>query len=78
MFRDIKAKGTRKQFLRDGNKKRNMLQSPINVSVCPHVKFLCFATFFLKFCVVETKKNSSQVEFFLFQQQKSYVASEKT
>ena len=68
-----------------GNKKRNMLQSPMNVSACPHIKFLCFATFFLKFFVAETKKNSNQARLknmlvfrHPFQQQKSYVASEKT
>ena len=44
-----------------------MMQSPINVSVCPHVKFLCFEIFFLKFFVAETKKkNSDQFEIFLF------------
>ena len=56
-----------------------MLQSPINVSTCSHVKFLCFATFFLKFFVAEIKKQiQTDLIFFLLQQQKSYVASEKT
>ena len=52
---------------------------PINVSACPHVKFLRFATFFLTFFVTETKKFKLIWIFFcLLQQQKSYVASEKT
>ena len=50
-----KSKGIRKKFLCNGNKKRNLLQSQINVSACPHVKFLCLATFFLKFFVAEAK-----------------------
>ena len=50
------AKGTRKQFLCDGNKKQNMLQSPINVSTCPHIKFLCFATFFLIILLLKQKQ----------------------
>ena len=59
--------------------KRNMLQSPLNVPTSPHVKFLCFATFFLKFFVAETNKKIKLIWFFLlFQQQKSYVAREKT
>ena len=46
---------------------------------CPHVKFLCFATFFLKFFVAEAKKNiQTDLIFFLFQQQKTCVASMKT
>ena len=46
---------------------------------CPHVKFLCFATFFLKFFVAEAKKNiQTDLIFFLFQQQKTCVASTKT
>ena len=47
-------------------KKRNMFQSPINVSACSHVKSISFATFFLKCFVAETKKNSNQFGFFLF------------
>ena len=60
--------------------KRNMLQSLINVSTCPHVKFFCFATFFLKFFVAETneQKNQTGLNFLLFQQQKPYVKSEET
>ena len=56
-----------------------MLQSSINVSTCPHVKFLYFATFFLKCFVAEPKKKTQTdlIFFCLFQQQKSYVASEK-
>ena len=59
-------------------KKRNLLQSPLNVPASTHVKFLCFATFFLKFFVAETNKKSNWFDLFLFQQQKSYVAREKT
>ena len=57
--------------------KRNMLQSPINVLTCTHVKFLYFATFFLKFFVAEIK-TQTDLDFFLFQQQNYYVASEET
>ena len=50
------------------------------VSACPQVKFLCFATFFLlKLFAAETNKKLTSVWiFFLFQQQKFYVANEKT
>ena len=78
MLAVAKAKGTGKQYLGDGNKKRNMLQLPINVAVWHHVKFLFFATFFVKFFAAETKKKFKKMIFCLFQQQKPYVASEKT
>ena len=53
------------------------IANKLNVLAYPRVKFLCFATFILKFFVAETKK-SNQFEFFLFLQQKSYVPSEET
>ena len=40
-----KASGTRKQISCDCNKKQNLLQSPMDVSLCHHVKFFCFETF---------------------------------
>ena len=55
-----------------------MLQSPTNVSACPHVKFICFANFFP--CWNKKKKIKTNLNYFvcLFQQQKSSFASEKT
>ena len=76
----LKLRGHGNNFYAMATNKRNMLQSLINVSTCPHVKFFCFATFFLKFFVAETNEQQNQtgLNFLLFQQQKPYVKSEET